>query len=77
MPSECAAVGCSEKLTKEFSFHAFPLKKKKKKLSQKTTVANGNESMGPSHKEVGTKTLRCALLKAYPKKKNASQISPC
>jgi len=27
MPSECAAVGCSEKLTKEFSFHAFPLKK--------------------------------------------------
>ena len=27
MPSKCAAVGCSEKLTKEFSFHAFPLKK--------------------------------------------------
>ena len=40
------------------SFHAFPLKKKKKKWSQKTTVANGNESIGPSHKEVGTKTLR-------------------
>ena len=67
MPSECAAVGCSEKLTKEFSFHTFPLKKKK--WSQKTTVANGNESMGPSHKEVGTKTPRCALLKAFPKKK--------
>ena len=28
MPSECAAVGCSEKLTKEFSFYAFPFKKK-------------------------------------------------
>ena len=67
MPSECAAVGCSEKLTKEFSFHAFPLKKKK--WSQKTTVANGNDSMGPSHKEVGTKTPRC--------EKNASQIAPC
>ena len=26
MLSECAAVGCCEKLTKEFSFHAFPLK---------------------------------------------------
>ena len=26
MPSECAAVGCSEKLTKEFSFHGFPFK---------------------------------------------------
>ena len=31
-------------------------------------MANGNESMGPSHKEVGTKTPRCALLKAFPKK---------
>ena len=70
MPSECAAVGCSEKLTKKFSVHAFPLKKKKKKkkLRQKTTVANGNESMGPSHKEMGTKTPRCALLKAFRKK---------
>ena len=38
------------------------------KWSQKTTVANGNESMGPSHKEVGTKTPWCALLKAFPKK---------
>ena len=28
-------------------------------------MANGNESMGPSHKEVGTKTPRCALLKAF------------
>ena len=52
-------------------------KKKKKKSSQKTTVANGNKSMGPSHKEVGTKTPRCALLKAFKKKKNASQIAPC
>ena len=33
------------------------------------SAANGNESMGPSHKEVGTKTPRCALLKAFPKKK--------
>ena len=41
---------------------------KKKKWSQKTTVANGNESMGPSHKEVGTKTPQCALLKAFLKK---------
>ena len=32
------------------------------------TVANGSESTGPSHKEVGTKTPRCALLKAFPKK---------
>ena len=31
-------------------------------------MANGNESMGPSHKEVGTKTPRCALLKAFRKK---------
>ena len=43
-------------------------KKKKKKSSQKTTVANGNESMGPSHKEMGTKTPRCALQKAFRKK---------
>ena len=35
MSSECAAVGCSEKLTKEFSFHAFPLKKKKKNEARK------------------------------------------
>ena len=40
------------------------------------TVLSGNESMGPSHKEVGTKTPRCALLKAV-KKKKASQIAPC
>ena len=73
MPSECAAVGCSEKLTKEFSFHTFPLKKKK---SQKTTVANGNESMGPCHKEVGTKTPRCALLKAFKKKKMLHRSHP-
>ena len=32
-------------------------------------MASGNESMGPSHKEVGTKTPRCALLKAFRKKK--------
>ena len=32
-------------------------------------MANGNESMGPSHKEVGTQTPRCALLKALKKKK--------
>ena len=31
-------------------------------------MANGNESLGPSHKEVGTKTPRCALLKAFPQK---------
>ena len=33
MPSECAAVGCCEKLTKdsEFSFHAFPVKNEAKK----------------------------------------------
>ena len=77
MPSECAALGCSVRLTKEFSFHAFPLKRSFLsmlyyfllffKWSQKTTAANGNESMGPSHKEVGTKTPRCALLKALKK----------
>ena len=32
-------------------------------------MENGNESMGPSHKEVGTKTPRCALLKAFRKTK--------
>ena len=32
-------------------------------------MASGNESMGPSHKEVGTKTPWCALLKAFKKKK--------
>ena len=31
MPSECAAVGCSEKLTKEFSFYAFPFKNEARK----------------------------------------------
>ena len=31
------------------------------------TVASGNDSMGPSHKEVGTKKPRCALLKAFRK----------
>ena len=80
MLSECAAVGCCEKLTKGFSFHAFPLifNYLFLKWSQKSTVTNGNESMGPSHKEVGTKTPRCALLKAFKKKKkNASQIAPC
>ena len=30
-------------------------------------MANGNESMGPSHKEVGAKTPRCALLKTFQK----------
>ena len=81
MLSECAAVGCCEKLTKEFSFHAFALIFNFfffLKWSQKTTVANGSESMGPSHK-VGTKTPRCALLKTLKKKekKKASQIAPC
>ena len=64
MLSEGTAVGCCEKLTKEFSFHAFPyLFIFLLKWSQKTTVANGNESTGPSHK-VGTKAPRCTLLKA-------------
>ena len=31
-------------------------------------MASGNDSMGPSHKEEGTKTPRCALLKAFRKK---------
>ena len=31
MPSECAAAGYSEKLTKEFSFHAFPFKNEARK----------------------------------------------
>ena len=31
MPNECAAVGCSEKLTKEFSFHAFSTKNETRK----------------------------------------------
>ena len=35
-------------------------------------MANGNESIGPSHKEVGSKTRRCALLKAFRKKKKKS-----
>jgi len=29
--SKCAAVGCSEKLTKEFSFQAFPFKNEARK----------------------------------------------
>jgi len=40
------------------------------------TVASGNESMGPSHKEVGTKTPQRALLKAFFFF-NASQIAHC
>ena len=39
-------------------------------------MANGNESMGPSHKEVGTKTPRCALLKALKKKKMLYRSHP-
>ena len=71
------------KVDKGVFFPCFSFQKKKKKWSQKMTVANGNESMGPSHKEVGTKTPRCALLKALfpppppPQKKNASQIALC
>ena len=58
--AERVCCSCSERLTKEFSFHAFPyfyfycfyiLK-----WSQKTTVANGNESMRkkwePKHHDV-------------------------
>ena len=64
MPSECAAVGYSEKLTKEFSFHG-PFKMKPENDSGKC----GNDSMGPSHTEVaGTKIPQCALLKAFRKK---------
>ena len=37
-------------------------------------MANGNESMGPSHKEVGIKTPRCALLKAFRKKKKKKKM---
>ena len=37
-------------------------------------MANGNESMGPSHKEVGTKTTRCALLKALNKKTKTKML---
>ena len=62
MPSECAAVGYSEKLTKEFPFHAFPFKKMK---PENDSGECGNELMGPSHKEMGTKTPRRALLKAF------------
>ena len=36
-------------------------------------MANGNESIGPSHK-VGTKTPRCALLKALKKKKKKKKM---
>ena len=34
------AVGCSEKLTKEFSFHAFPLKKREKRRKEKKKPEN-------------------------------------
>ena len=37
---------------------------------------NGNESMGPRHKEVVTKTPRCALLKALKKKKKLHRSHP-
>ena len=37
-------------------------------------MANGNESMGPSQKEAGTKTPRCALLKAFRKKKKKKKL---
>ena len=40
------------------------------------TVANGYKSMGPSHKEVGTKTPQCVLLKACPKKKMLHRSHP-
>ena len=35
-----------------------------------------NRWMGPSHKEVGTKTPRCALLKAFRKKKMLHRLHP-
>ena len=37
-------------------------------------MANGNESMGPSHKEVGTKTPRCTLLEAFRKEKRKKKL---
>ena len=72
--AERVCCSCIERLTKEFSFHAFPyfyflyiLK-----WSQKTTVANGNESMRkkwePKHHDV---------LCSKHFQKNASQIAPC
>ena len=72
MPSECAAVGCSEKLTKEFSFHAFPFKNEARKRQWQMTMNRWDLAT----KKVGTKTPRCDLLKAFRKKK-ASQITHC
>ena len=79
MPSECAAVGCGEKLTKEFSFHAFPFKKKEKKRKRKKarkrqwqTAMNrwdlATKKWEPKHHDV---------LCSKHFGKNASQIAPC
>ena len=48
--------------------------KKQTKQKQKMTVTNGNESMGPSHKEVGTKHRDVLCSKHF--EKNVSQIAP-
>ena len=65
MPRESAAVGYSEKLTKEFFSMLFLLKMKPENDSGKC----GNESMGPSHKEVGTNTTMCSAQSISKKKK--------
>ena len=64
MPSECATVDCSDKLTKEFSFHAFPFKNEARKRQWQVAMNRWDSSQ----KEVGTKSPRCTLLKAFRKK---------
>ena len=83
MPSECAAVGYSEKLTKEFSFHAFPLKekKKKKKRKEKKEAKKRQWQMAMNRPDLATKKWEPkhhdVLCSKHFQKKNASQIAPC
>ena len=55
MPSECAAVGCSQKLTKEFSFHAFPFKNEARKRQWQMAMNRWNlatKKWEPKHHDV-------------------------
>ena len=56
MPSEYAAVGCSEKLTKEFSFHAFPFFKNEARKWQWQMTMNwwdlATKKWEPKHHDV-------------------------
>ena len=78
MLSECAAVGCCEKLTKEFSFHAIPLKKIKKlneARKRQWQMAMNRWDLATKKWESKHHDVLCS--KHLKNIKNASQIAAC